>query len=141
MATAGEAWSRYRFKGGDRFDPRTKPTAQLLRLARHGDECPRRLLAREHFGRPLDLQRRLDAIGGGDALRSHATYSMLSHRRAVVIGTPAVAVVLFAGTRMDTNEQLDRYNVEWTSPSRDASGSMPLGNGDIGLNVWVEEGG
>ena len=29
----------------------------------------------------------------------------------------------------------------WTSPSRDASGSMPLGNGDIGLNVWVEEGG
>jgi alpha-L-fucosidase 2 len=29
----------------------------------------------------------------------------------------------------------------WTSPSRDSSGSMPLGNGDIGLNVWVEEGG
>ncbi len=29
----------------------------------------------------------------------------------------------------------------WDSPSRDASGSMPLGNGDIGLNVWVEENG
>src|SRR6478752_5499757 len=36
-------------------------------------------------------------------------------------------------------DQLDRYNVVWDSPSRDASGSMPLGNGDIGLNVWVEE--
>ncbi len=29
----------------------------------------------------------------------------------------------------------------WTTPSRDSSGSMPLGNGDIGLNVWVEEDG
>ena len=29
-------------------------------------------------------------------------------------------------------------NVVWTTPSRSSSGSMPLGNGDIGLNVWVE---
>lgn len=29
----------------------------------------------------------------------------------------------------------------WTHPSRDSSGSMPLGNGDIGLNVWAEENG
>ncbi len=27
----------------------------------------------------------------------------------------------------------------WNTPSKDSSGSMPLGNGDIGLNVWVEE--
>src|SRR5438045_5834506 len=39
------------------------------------------------------------------------------------------------------NEHLDRYAVGWDSPSRDASGSMPLGNGDIGVNVWVEAGG
>ena len=31
-----------------------------------------------------------------------------------------------------------RYNVTWASPSQDAGGSMPLGNGDIGLNAWVE---
>lgn len=35
----------------------------------------------------------------------------------------------------------DAYNVVWTSPSIDATGSMPIGNGDIGLNVWVEKGG
>jgi len=29
-------------------------------------------------------------------------------------------------------------DVVWDSPSTDAKGSMPLGNGDIGLNVWVE---
>ncbi len=31
-----------------------------------------------------------------------------------------------------------RYHVRWDSPSENSSGSMPLGNGDIGLNVWVE---
>jgi hypothetical protein len=32
-------------------------------------------------------------------------------------------------------------NLIWNTPSRDSAGSMPLGNGDIGLNVWVEENG
>ncbi|MEI8006442.1 MAG: DUF5703 domain-containing protein [Bacteroidota bacterium] len=35
---------------------------------------------------------------------------------------------------------IDQYNVKWTRPSADASGSMPLGGGDIGCNVWVENG-
>lgn len=26
----------------------------------------------------------------------------------------------------------------WTTPSRDAAGSMPCGGGDVGMNVWVE---
>jgi hypothetical protein len=36
---------------------------------------------------------------------------------------------------------IDRYDVVWRSPSHDASGSMPIGNGEVGLNAWVEEGG
>ena len=32
------------------------------------------------------------------------------------------------------------YDVVWTTPSRDASESMPCGGGDVGLNVWVEDG-
>lgn len=31
--------------------------------------------------------------------------------------------------------------VVWDSPSADARGSMPIGNGDIGANVWVEPSG
>ena len=34
----------------------------------------------------------------------------------------------------------DCYNVVWDSQSRDSSESMPVGGGDIGLNVWVENG-
>lgn len=35
----------------------------------------------------------------------------------------------------------DRSNVVWDSPSTNARGSMPLGNGDISLNAWVEPSG
>lgn len=37
--------------------------------------------------------------------------------------------------------ELDRYNVVWTTPSHNAAGSTPIGNGEVGLNVWVEEDG
>ena len=39
------------------------------------------------------------------------------------------------------NDPLDQYNVIWTTPSKDSSGSMPIGNGDIGLNIRAEENG
>lgn len=38
-------------------------------------------------------------------------------------------------------ERLKSYHVTWTSPSHDASGSMPIGNGDLAANVWVEPSG
>ncbi len=41
----------------------------------------------------------------------------------------------------ENQKKLTAYNVIWDSPSIDHHGSMPIGNGDIGLNVWVEENG
>ena len=32
----------------------------------------------------------------------------------------------------DPSGELDKYNVVWTSPSANAHGSMPIGNGDVG---------
>jgi hypothetical protein len=37
--------------------------------------------------------------------------------------------------------ETDAYRVVWDTPSRDSAGSMPLGNGDLGINVWVEDNG
>lgn len=34
---------------------------------------------------------------------------------------------------------LDSYKIVWESQSEDARGSMPIGAGNIGLNVWVEK--
>lgn len=42
----------------------------------------------------------------------------------------------------DVLSKLNSYNVVWTTPSTNGSpGSMPLGNGDITANVWVENNG
>jgi hypothetical protein len=37
--------------------------------------------------------------------------------------------------------ELDSCNVVWTTPGKDAGDSMPLGNGEVGVNLWVEENG
>ncbi|HEY8967897.1 MAG TPA: DUF5703 domain-containing protein, partial [Puia sp.] len=37
--------------------------------------------------------------------------------------------------------QLDSCNVSWNEPGPGPAESMPIGNGDIGLNVWVEKNG
>jgi hypothetical protein len=36
--------------------------------------------------------------------------------------------------------ELTSNNITWTSPSRNSAESMPCGGGDIGLNVWSEQG-
>jgi len=38
-------------------------------------------------------------------------------------------------------DPLDACNVVWETPSKDHNGSMPIGNGETGLNLWVEPGG
>jgi hypothetical protein len=54
----------------------------------------------------------------------------------------AIGLLVQARTRVSgESDSLDQYNVVWRTPSKDSSGSMPIGNGDIGLNVWVEEDG
>ncbi len=39
-----------------------------------------------------------------------------------------------------SNNWLESYELEWKQPSEHASQSMPCGGGDVGLNVWVEQG-
>src|SRR5258708_25750547 len=39
---------------------------------------------------------------------------------------------------IDITPSLDACNVSWDVPGPTSSQSMPIGNGDIGLNVWVQ---
>ncbi len=50
----------------------------------------------------------------------------------------AIVLGLAISTTAQASDPVDRYNVVWDSPSANAAGSMPIGNGDIALNVWVE---
>ncbi|MHC4645351.1 MAG: DUF5703 domain-containing protein [Planctomycetota bacterium] len=61
----------------------------------------------------------------------------MSRTVAGMVGILVAASVL-AAESTSTTDLLDRYNVVWTSQSSNARESMPVGGGDIGLNVWVE---
>ena len=41
---------------------------------------------------------------------------------------------------VDVSPSISHDNIIWTTPSHNAGESMPCGGGDIGLNVWVENG-
>ena len=36
---------------------------------------------------------------------------------------------------------VNQYSVCWDTPSENAAGSMPIGNGEVGANVWMEKNG
>ena len=63
--------------------------------------------------------------------------------KAVLLTTIVCQCTVASAAAMDLkpNTLLDSCNVVWDSPSTNSSGSMPLGNGDIGVNAWVEENG
>lgn len=91
---------------------------------------------------PIRIKRRLvetkpDRSGGAT---SHLTrlHDFRTSARCLLVATFLMswAVRLPA----DDLDWLAPYNVAWTSPSKDASESMPCGGGDTGMNVWVENG-
>ena len=49
-------------------------------------------------------------------------------------------LICFCSPIFSQHKELLNNNVTWTTQSRNSSESMPLGGGDIGVNVWVEAG-
>lgn len=58
----------------------------------------------------------------------------------VFIGIAALVLIFFAGNS-PVKAADDPQPVVWNSPSKDARGSMPAGNGELGINAWVEPNG
>ena len=48
------------------------------------------------------------------------------------------SVLVFATIISNAQPSLTPYNVAYASQSKNQLGSMPMGNGDIGSNVWVD---
>jgi hypothetical protein len=59
---------------------------------------------------------------------------------AAIAALPALGATTGAGAS-DWPADPSHADLTWDSPSADCNGSMPLGNGDIGLNVWWETAG
>ncbi|MBD2755742.1 DUF5703 domain-containing protein [Spirosoma validum] len=53
-------------------------------------------------------------------------------------------IIILIFSRIDNGlaqqNTIDQYNVVWNNQSKNSSESMPCGGGDVGLNVWVENG-
>lgn len=62
---------------------------------------------------------------------------MLQMRPAFRAAASLVALFLTTSVSAQPGD-LDQYDVTWSSPSQSSAGSMPIGNGRTGLNVWVE---
>jgi len=68
--------------------------------------------------------------------------------RGLFVSLGILGSVGFTGVRSEKLDNpvrkissVDDCNVTWYSPSESSFGSMPLGNGDVGANVWVEQNG
>jgi hypothetical protein len=56
----------------------------------------------------------------------------------------SLALLLFslaAAVRAEDLGAISAHDVVWTTPGKDSSDSMPVGNGELGINLWVEENG
>ena len=65
---------------------------------------------------------------------------MYKTAHCILLGTVTLVSVVstFGGENDGSADLLDTCNVVWTSQSTNARESMPVGGGDVGLNVWVE---
>ncbi len=66
---------------------------------------------------------------------------MKSILRLSVVATAFFWISFSSYAQTRTNTEISKYNIIWESPSEDYNGSMPLGNGDISINAWVEPSG
>jgi hypothetical protein len=70
-------------------------------------------------------------------------------RSSVLLAHASIGLVLLSVAAATADEPsggfpadpLAACNIVWDSPSKDSTGSLPLGNGDVALNVWAEPSG
>jgi hypothetical protein len=68
--------------------------------------------------------------------------NILNPHQKKVLATSILAscCLLFIPYFLLAQSSLSHYNITWNSQSKNSGESMPCGGGDIGLNVWVENG-
>jgi hypothetical protein len=87
--------------------------------------------------------RRLVAVivlGFFDAIAANGLAPRASSRSLACISM-LISLFSFGGPGLAVERGVGRYNVIWNSPSKDAAGVMPIGNGDIAAGVYAIENG
>ncbi|MBI9064318.1 MAG: SGNH/GDSL hydrolase family protein [Marinilabiliaceae bacterium] len=58
-----------------------------------------------------------------------------------LMGEQCISYITEGLNEYQTMPVLADYNVVWEAPGENSLGSMPAGNGDVGINLWVEKNG
>ena len=75
-------------------------------------------------------------------LKNKKPGSMKSNRYQILTSLIVCLIIQnLTATATETTNRMSRYNVVWTTPSSDATGVMPIGNGDIAAGVYAIENG
>ncbi|MEM6885043.1 MAG: DUF5703 domain-containing protein [Verrucomicrobiota bacterium] len=62
------------------------------------------------------------------------------HRNKSWLLAATLSVMALTPLHLATAEHwTERYDIEWNAPSKDVTGNMPVGAGDMACNVWVEK--
>lgn len=79
----------------------------------------------------------LDENSGRDENLYRCKRIVPSMRVVVIIATSLAFMLTICHAQQ---KELTNYNIRWTTQSKNSGESMPCGGGDIGLNVWAENG-
>ena len=60
-----------------------------------------------------------------------------NHLRGSRLSMSLIVVLLLSAC----SSEVSKYDIAWNTPSENASGNMPIGNGEVAANVWVEPNG
>jgi alpha-L-fucosidase 2 len=64
--------------------------------------------------------------------------TLVSCAETITFAQNKIRIAAATGSPAGTFPKLDAYDVQYDEPGPGSAQSMPIGNGDIGLNVWVE---
>ncbi len=134
--------------GGDRRSDRCRghrrwPAAGAHRLFAGGRPPPPRTrtggavhLGADRTGDPRGLPARV-----GLSRQEESAHRRRSIARVKIMLAASLCLGTLLQAALAAPPPVSDLDVVWTTPSADSSGSMPLGNGDLGLNLWVEPSG
>ncbi len=58
-----------------------------------------------------------------------------------IYGAVCCGIFLLTNLNLFASSEIEKYNLVWNSPGKNPSDSMPAGNGEVGINLWIEEDG
>jgi hypothetical protein len=82
----------------------------------------------------------MNMLNGAKTVKHFVVIKILVMNKLNTICVIFLVILIMACSKQESKSVLNDYNIVWDTQSKNAAESMPLVGGDIGCNVWVENG-